>query len=199
MRGFDYQRLVIGYHGCDAAVRDHVIQQGGQLMAFPKTYDWLGQGIDFWEHGPARAMEWAEAQKKRGKLKTPAVLGALLHLGQCFDLLDALYTDILAEAYPRFEQEVVEFWGDPLPKNKRLHADDDDLLLRDLDCAVVNWTIDELKEDGASFHSVRGVFQEGAPAFPESEIRRRSHIQIAVRDPACILGYFLPSSESNDA
>ena len=168
-------------------------------MAFPKTYDWLGQGIYFWEHGPARAMEWAEAQKKRGKLKTPAVLGALLHLGQCFDLLDALYTDILAEAYPRFEQEVVEFWGDPLPKNKRLHADDDDLLLRDLDCAVVNWTIDELKEDGASFHSVRGVFQEGAPAFPESEIRRRSHIQIAVRDPACILGYFLPSSESNDA
>ncbi len=199
MRGFDYQRLVIGYHGCDAAVRDQVIQKGAQLKAFPKTYDWLGEGIYFWEHGPARALEWAQQQKVRGRLKTPAVLGAVLHLGQCFDLLDAEYTDVLAEAYPQFKQEVLEFWGDPLPKNRPLHANDDDILLRDLDCAVVNWTIEELQRKGTPFHSVRGVFQEGKAAFPDSGIRLRSHIQIAVRDPACVLGYFLPSSERHDA
>lgn len=199
MRGFDYQRLVIGYHGCDAFVRDQVIQKGAQLKAFPKTYDWLGDGIYFWEHGPARALEWAHGQKKRGRLKTPAVLGAVLHLGQCFDLLDASYTDVLAEAYPQFKQEVLEFWGDPLPKNRPLDANDDDILLRDLDCAVVNWTIEELQRKGTPFHSVRGAFREGEPVFPDSGIYRRSHIQIAVRDPACVLGYFLPSSERHEA
>ena len=101
-------------------------------------------------------------------MKTPAVLGAVLHLGQCFDLLDAEYTDVLAEAYPQFKQEVLEFWGDPLPKNRPLHANDDDILLRDLDCAVVNWTIEELQRKGTPFHSVRGVFQEGKAAFPDS-------------------------------
>lgn len=198
MRGFDYQRLVIGYHGCDASVRDQVIQKGAQLKAFPKSYDWLGEGIYFWEHGPARALEWAQEQKRRGKLKTPAVLGAVLHLGQCFDLLDAEYTDVLAEAYPTFE-EFMDICGEPLPKNRPLHAGDDDILLRDLDCAVVNWAIERLQRKGPPFHSVRGVFQEGKAAFPDSGIRLRSHIQIAVRDPACVLGYFLPSSERNDA
>ncbi|MDI1310936.1 hypothetical protein [Prosthecobacter sp.] len=195
MREFDYQRLVIGYHGCDASVRDKVIQKGGQLQAFPKSYDWLGHGIYFWEHGPARALEWARAQKKRGKLKTPAVLGAVLHLGSCFDLLDAEYTDVLTEAYPLFE-ESIKANKTPRPSNKPLNKTDKDQLLRKLDCAVVNWTIEQLEKDGkAHFHSVRGVFQEGDSVFPESGIRRRSHIQIAVRDPACILGYFQSPSQ----
>ena len=86
--------------------------------------------------------------------------------------------------------------GTPIPGNEPLHVADDDRLLRKLDCAVVNWTIKRLEEGGdMRFHSVRGVFQEGEAAFPDSGIRRRSHIQIAVRNPACILGYFLPSSK----
>ena len=40
---------------------------------------------------------------------------------------------------------------------------------------------------------MRGVFVEGEPAYPGARIHSRSHIQIAVRDPACILGYFLPA------
>ncbi len=195
MREFDYQRLVIGYHGCDATVRDKVIQKGHQLKVFPKRYDWLGQGIYFWEHGPARALEWAKEQKKRGKLKTPAVLGAVLHLGSCFDLLDAEYTDVLTQAYPLFVDSM-KAAKTTLPTNKPADANDKDHLLRDLDCAVVNWTIGRLEKAGtAHFHSVRGVFQEGLEVFPESGIRRRSHIQIAVRDPACILGYFQPPSK----
>ncbi len=195
MREFDYQRLVIGYHGCDASVRDKVIQKGDQLKASPKRYDWLGHGIYFWEHGPARALEWAKEQKQRGKLKTPAVLGAVLHLGSCFDLLDAEYTDMLAEAYPLFKDSM-DATKTPLPRNKALNKTDKDQLLRELDCAVVNWTIKEFERGGtAHFHSVRGVFQEGDKVFTDSCIRLRSHIQIAVRDPACILGYFQPPSK----
>jgi hypothetical protein len=46
---------------------------------------------------------------------------------------------------------------------------------------------------GLQFDTVRGVYQEGEPAFPGSGIRRRSHIQIAVRRPESVLGYFLPA------
>jgi hypothetical protein len=196
MREFDYQRLVIGYHGCDKAVRDRVIQKGDTLRAQPKSYDWLGHGAYFWEHGPARALEWAKQQKARGKLDQPAVLGAVLHLGQCFDLLDSDYTDLLGKADPDFCQTMRSACT-PIPANEPLHAADSDRLLRKLDCAVVNWTIDQLERDGKlHFHSVRGVFQEGATVFPNSGIHQRSHIQIAVRDPACILGYFVPSSKA---
>jgi len=189
-----YERQVIAYHGCDAAVRDRVIQRGGVLQMSRNDYDWLGQGIYFWEHGPERALEWAKGQKERGRIGKPAVLGAVLNLGQCFDLLDAANTDVLSRAHPRFCKSMTA-GGKEIPKNEPLHPKDRDNLLRRLDCAVINWAIDQLeKQFGVTYHSVRGVFQEGELAYPESGIRRRSHIQIAVRHPACIVGYFLPSS-----
>ncbi|MCC5851158.1 MAG: hypothetical protein JJU29_23960 [Verrucomicrobia bacterium] len=83
----------------------------------------------------------------------------------------------------------------PIPQNKPSHPQDKDAALRVLDCAMMNWALSEAeKETGTCFDTVRGVFQEGEPAFPNSYIREKSHIQIAVRNPACILGYFLPNS-----
>jgi len=193
MRTFAYQRQVVGYHGCDASVRDAVISSGKALKKSQNDYDWLGHGIYFWEQGPERALEWATGMKNRGVIKTPAVVGAYLHLGQCFDLLDSAYTDVLMESYPAFK-EAMELADKAVPVNKSLGQADPDFLLRKLDCAVINWTIERLeKENDAKFHSVRGVFQEGDIVYPGSAIRRRSHIQIAVRDPDCIIGYFLPS------
>jgi hypothetical protein len=46
---------------------------------------------------------------------------------------------------------------------------------------------------GDRFDTVRCGFTEGARAFPGSGIFRKSHIQIAVRNPACILGVFRPT------
>ncbi len=195
MRTLDYQRLVVGYHGCDASVLEKVISEGGTLVPSRNDHDWLGSGIYFWEHGPTRAYEWAAEQRKRKRLEKPAVVGAPLHLGQCFDLLDSAYTDVLVDAYPEFCRSL-EAAGRKIPRNEALNEADPDRILRRLDCAAVNWTISELESGmGGTFQSVRGVFQEGEPVFPDSGIRRRSHIQIAVRDPTCILGYFLPSSE----
>jgi hypothetical protein len=123
-----------------------------------------------------------------------SIVGAVLHLGRCFDLLDSKFTDILEDAYRRFYQ-AMEDAGSTIPRNEPLHDGDTDHLLRNLDCAAINWTIAQLETDpGIHFHSVRGLFQEGAAVFPDSGIRRRSHIQIVVRDRACILGYFLPSN-----
>ena len=70
-----------------------------------------------------------------------------------------------------------------------------DLVRRKLDCAMLNWAIPVIeKELGVQFQTVRGVFQEGIPAYPGSGILRKSHIQVVVRDKACILGYFLPET-----
>ncbi len=52
-----YQRLVIGYHGCDRTVAEDVLLRGGTLKPSANPYDWLGKGIYFWEHGPDRGLE----------------------------------------------------------------------------------------------------------------------------------------------
>ena len=45
---------------------------------------------------------------------------------------------------------------------------------------------------GPFFQTIRGVFVEGPPAYPGAGFHIKSHVQIAVRDPGSILGYFLP-------
>jgi hypothetical protein len=58
---------------------------------------------------------------------------------------------------------------------------------------IVNEFLDANERDGIAFQTVRCPFLEGRPAFPSSGIRRESHIQLAVRDRAAILGVFRPN------
>jgi hypothetical protein len=49
------------------------------------------------------------------------------------------------------------------------------------------------KESGLpEFDTIRGVFVEGDPVYPGSEIYHKTHVQIAVRNQACIQAMFLP-------
>lgn len=194
---YDYQRTVIAYHGCDASVAEEVFG-GRKGLEFSKNdHDWLGHGIYFWEHGPNRAMDWAKERTQSSpttRVKTPAVVGAFINLGKCFDLLDTRYTKSLAKAYTAFKKTIRPD-GLEFPKNKSpRNQSSPDEVVRLLDCAVINWTLDSLKTTiREDFQTVRCVFTEGEPAFPGSKIMLKSHIQVAVRDPACILGYFRPN------
>lgn len=191
MNELDYQRLVIGYHGCDAQTVNDVLLNDQPLKLSENEYDWLGKGIYFWEYGPQRAEHWAcEEAKRSGKIKTPAVLGAYIHLGNCFDLLDVRNTELLKSLYPEFVRICAEK-KIPLPQNKSPGGSGEDLVLRFRDCAVVNWCLDQLK-DTTDYQTVRCVFSEGSAAFDGSKILLKSHIQIAVRDPDCIVGFFKP-------
>jgi hypothetical protein len=193
---FLHHRLVVGYHACEKATRDAVLLNGAALKPSENTYDWLGRGIYFWEHGPQRAIEYGIELSKRTKKKlaNPAVLGAYINLGRCLDL-----TDSAAPALLRTHYEGLKAWfdaeGSALPENKPAEKADNDLVLRHLDCAVINFTIDTLARESPSvaYQSVRGVFVEGRVAYPGARIYEKTHIQVAVRDPTCILGYFLPS------
>lgn len=189
----DYHRTVFGYHGCDKSVADRVLG-GGDFRSSENDYDWLGRGIYFWEHGPERALEWAREQHRRNpaKIATPAAIGAVIHLGRCFDLLDVRYTRYLGAAFPEYVQSLRVSGQEP-PRNegRRNHAGD--LLLRRLDCSMLNWAVERLsKQTSNVVQTVRGVFIEGGEAFPGSCIMEKSHIQLAVRDPECIVGVFSP-------
>jgi hypothetical protein len=176
-----YNRTIIGYHGCHEDVAEEVLA-GAPFKKSEERYDWLGPGTYFWEHGPDRAARWAEQKyKERG-----AVVGALIHLGDCFDLLDTRVTMRLAEAFELFKAAMASEQRE-LPRNKG-----PELKARYLDCAMIKWYLEALATRGTKYHSVRCGFVEGGAAFEGSEIRKETHIQIAVRDAACIVGVFRP-------
>jgi hypothetical protein len=98
--------------------------------------------------------------------------------------------------------------GKTLPRNKNLRQDQyHDLVLRELDCAVIEYLhqkIDEkIIQDQAKygfshlkqFDTVRGVFTEGGPAFEGAGIQLKSHIQVCIRNLNCIKGFFIPRQE----
>lgn len=91
--------LVIGFHGCEANVRDSLLNNPDEIVISKKKYDWLGNGMYFWENNYDRALEWAEDKQQRGEIKVPAVIGAVLHLGICCDLLDTSYIKLIKAYY----------------------------------------------------------------------------------------------------
>lgn len=185
-----YDRTVIAYHGCDAATAARVLA-GEPLEKSRNDYDWLGEGIYFWEFGVDRALKFATFQKGRGKVKEPAVIGAIIKLGRCFDLMDTKYTQELPGAFEVFKK-VKRRAREPLPINQ---GGTPEKKLRHRDCAVLNFYLQALEEEGVLFDTVRCAFMEGPPAFPGSGIRRESHVQLAVRNPTCIVGVFRPIME----
>jgi hypothetical protein len=44
-----YQHTIIGCHGCDRALVEDVLLGRKRLKASHNNYDWLGEGINFWE------------------------------------------------------------------------------------------------------------------------------------------------------
>jgi len=120
---FEYQRTVVAYHGCEKDTLDKVLSGKAGLKKSQNTYDWLGEGIYFWEYGLGRAINWAKTNKKH-----PAVLGAIINLGNCFDLLDVENTRLLNQFYNIYRDTCQE-QGVEMPKNQ---GNDDDLLLESL-------------------------------------------------------------------
>lgn len=67
---------------------------GNQLTASTNEWDWLGPGVYFWEQNPARALEYAidsanNKQKNKVRIATPFVIGSIIELGNCLNLLES--------------------------------------------------------------------------------------------------------------
>jgi hypothetical protein len=102
--------------------------------------------------------------------------------------MDTRFTEELPVAF-EFLKDLHAQAGKPLPKNG---GKTPDKLLRRRDCAVLNFYLTSLAST-AQYDTVRCGFVEGPPAYEGSGIRHRSHVQIAVRNPACVVGVFRPT------
>ena len=144
------------------------------------SYDWLGPGMYFWENDSDRALEWAKAKYP----KASAIVGAYIDLGLCLDFMSSAFLDLLTPAYESIATP-------ELPENSG------SMLLRPRDCAVI-MAIHQTRVDHseAPFDTVRGVFWEGDEVYPTAGFYKRNHIQIAVRNPNCIKGFFLPRKKN---
>ena len=181
--------LIVGFHGCDISTRDSVVSsEKEKLKSSKNTWDWLGNGIYFWENNLERAYDFA---LQKG-ITNSAVVGAIIDLAYCLDLLETKNLKILKTAYEQLKL-IREKEGKILPVNLPDKEGNDDLLNRKLDCAVIN-LIHQFNEENnhPEFDSVRGVFFEGEDLYPNAGFKEKNHIQIAVRNSNSIKGYFIP-------
>lgn len=185
--------LVLGFHGCHKDTYKNVITKCGSLKASTNTYDWLGNGIYFWENNYTRASEWASDRYGNDG----AVIGAVIDLGYCLNLTDYASSFVLKEGYNILKFQC-ELNNTEIPKNKK-PANTNDLLLRDLDCAVIQQIHDVNRKLGRdAYDSVRGIFTEGEPVYPGAGIFEKTHVQICVCNPNCIKGYFTPLTKDDN-
>lgn len=178
--------LVLGFHGCSRETYENVLYHHDELSQSTNDYDWLGNGIYFWKNSYERALEWAQRFKKE---QGPSVIGAVIDLGLCLNLSDYGCTRVLMNSYHLLCNEC-NLTNTPYPQNS---GKNEDKPFRRLDCAVIE-RLHRLNEEIGipPYDSVRGVFFEGEPIYPSAGFRDKTHIQLCVRNPNCIKGYFTP-------
>lgn len=187
----DYDRVVIGYHGTRRATALGIVTHDTTFKPSRNSDDWLGHGVYFWEHAPEQAWKWA---KHRYAPRTEiAVLGALIRLGNCFDLLDPENGKILSAFHADY---LAECRAQGLPVRRNANA------RKYLDCATLQFAYAGLEAAGQPVDSCRGVYVPtgtNARLWERSWLSREAHIQLCVRNPACILGSWLVPSASTRA
>ena len=187
--------LLLGFHGTDQSVVDDVLSGKCHLGESKNSYDWLGNGVYFWEYSPQRALDFAKQAARdglssRGKIENPAVVGAVIDPGRCLNLLEASALDQVKQSYLALSESTTE-----LPVNEG----GIDRRKRHLDCAVIE-LLHQIREDSVlendaplePYQTVRGAFWEGKELYPNAGFREKNHVQLVVRDMSCIKGYFLP-------
>jgi len=94
--------FVLGYHGCDETVAKGLLH-GAPFRQSDNDYDWLGKGVYFWENNPLRGMEFARELQTRGRnIQSPFVVGAIIDLGRCLDLMSSNGLRALKASYKNF-------------------------------------------------------------------------------------------------
>ncbi len=188
-------KLVLGFHGCDESVAQELLSATPTFKQSKNDYDWLGNGMYFWENDPMRAWEYVlEAQSRDpDKFPNPTVVGAVLDLGHCLNLTENHYKNLLKDAYNRYEKWAKET-GAQMAKNKSAYPTDHDKLLRPLDRTVIEF-LHATNTDEQQFDSVRGMFVEGEQLYAGAGFHDKTHVQIAIREANMIKGYFRPIQE----
>jgi hypothetical protein len=117
--------FVYGFHGIDRDAAIRILNQEDDFRHSNNSYDWLGNGIYFWENNYQRAIQYAleDSERANSSIKTPFVLGAVLDLGNCLDLLDQKHIDYLSIVFDVLEQ-YLERENKPFPENSAFGKSD---------------------------------------------------------------------------
>ena len=185
--------IVLGYHGCDIGTA-HALLGGSAFQASKRDYDWLGTGIYFWESDVVRAFQWASDPRRR--FSNPSVVGAVIELGHCLDLITQPGIQAVRVAYDQFIKTAQKTQV-PIPENvDPAAAPQGDRVIRRLDCAVMNYLfeISDIARQAdprlLPHDTVRALFPEGNELYPGAGFMDKTHVQICVRSPRRILGVF---------
>jgi len=191
---------LVAYHGCDAVVRDDLVTQRLRKLDHSQNpYDWLGPGAYFFEGDLKRALLFADASAAHPEkmftqrpIATPAAVGAVLCVSSWLDMTTQEGLSEFSRAL-RGMEVAFRARGEALPANRPAAGDDVDIIYRALDSAVFSFMHETRLRVGLEhFDAVRGAFPQGPPVADNSGFREHTHIQIAVRNNDCILGWFLP-------
>lgn len=186
---FTNPNIMIGFHGCEEEIGMKALNGELEILKSKNNYDWLGEGVYFWENDYERALEFAKEMHK----EKPFVIGAVFYLGNCLDLTQRKFVPIVKESYDSLIGESVKKGIKNKPGRR---GETNDLPLRYLDCAVIKAIHDFNKTNGIQeYDSVRAAFWEGNELYDTAGFREKNHIQICIRNTKCILGYFLPRNE----
>jgi hypothetical protein len=173
-----YDRTVIAFHGTDVGTADRLVR-GEPFRESDTDSEWLGSGIYFWEHAPKQAWSWARAIRGH---EQPAVLGAVIRLGNCFDLCDPGNV-VLLRAFKDDMVAGLRDAGQPVPENHRKHMK--------LDCASFDYVYTQARLAGGAIDSFRAVYvptDKRKRIWAGSWIYEETHVQICVRTAGNILG-----------
>lgn len=120
----------------------------------------------------------------------PTIIGAVLDLGYCLNLVENRYISLVNQAYEGYI-EICKVNNAHIPENVPVNTCDHDKLFRRLDCAVIQF-LHASQKGLREFDTVRGIFTEGGPVYQGAGFQVKTHVQIAVRNPNMIKGYFKP-------
>lgn len=186
--------IVFGFHGCEREVAQKAILNREPITPSNNAYDWLGNGIYFWENDPVRALEFARYTKNCNE---PFVIGAAIDLGNCLDMTCRTGANIIRSHWETSVDTQYQL-GAIKPNKATPRGENGELILRFLDCTVIE-SLHHFNEEWGllPYDYVRAAFWEGNELYPTAGFHEKNHIQLCVRNAeSCIKALFLPKGYS---
>ena len=164
--------LILGFHGCDSSTAQKVINGQSSLNKSTNDYDWLGSGIYFWQNSPERAMEYAKTAMQRtgSTIKEPTVVGAVIDLGNCLDLLEMKHIQDVKSAYDVFDNIAII----DKPNNERM--ENGIPMLRKLDRAVIEMVHKIRKNNEDIIMEAENLFRTISFLIKQKDIEKYNNI-----------------------
>lgn len=177
------KKIIYGYHGTSVIAAESILKVGFKQSV--NEYDWLGDGVYFFQDAPKMAWSWA----RRHHRDNASVIKAKINLDDCMDFLDIEWASFLPKMHDAFLKQL-KLANKEIPRQTSgAHR---------LDRSVINYTIGVLAEQNINIRCVRGIFGEGKPLYPNSALLENSHIQIVIRDNMLIDEIWRIDSEEDE-